>query len=104
LSIPQHAIELALEEYVSRTSKACSVMARSISPEEPKKAVFEDEELTNINKEGVNAANRMFYTEAVRVSCTTLFLLVLLQDFGALLCIVRIPRNLRRLKTSCGPV
>jgi hypothetical protein len=63
----QHAVELALEEYVSRTAKACSVMARSICPEEPKKAVFEDEELANINKEGVNAANRVFYVEAVRV-------------------------------------
>ncbi len=66
----QQAIELALEEYVSRTAKACSTMATAISPEEPKKAVFEEDELNSINKEGVSAANRVFYAECVRVWVT----------------------------------
>ncbi len=66
----QQAIELALEEYASRTAKACSTMATAISPEEPKKAVFEEDELNSINKEGVSAANRVFYAECVRVWAT----------------------------------
>ena len=65
----QQAIELAVEEYVSRTAKACGTMATAISPEDPKKAVFEEDELNSINKEGISAANRVFYVECVRVSC-----------------------------------
>lgn len=67
LVVLQHAVEVAVGEYVARCAKACASMAQSISPEDVKKAVFEDEELNSIHKEAVNAATRVFYAEAVRV-------------------------------------
>lgn len=74
--VVQHAVEAAVAEYVSRCAKACANMALSISPEDVKKAVFEDDELNSIHKEAVNLATRVFYAEAVRVRLYVCFVWV----------------------------